>query len=83
MFVSFVANLFHEFVGDLGSLVWPGGMRGAITIILNFLCDNGFLKNIVFNSNESSQTEATATSQRPVATIAATPRPDAVKKLFD
>ena len=32
MFVSFVANLFHEFVGDLGSLVWPGGMRGAITI---------------------------------------------------
>ena len=32
MFVSFVANLFHEFVGDLGSLVRPGGMRGAITI---------------------------------------------------
>ena len=32
MFVSFVANLFHEFVDDLGSLVWPGGMRGAITI---------------------------------------------------
>ena len=39
MFVSFVANLFHEFVGDLGSLVWPGGMRGAITII--FVIDLG------------------------------------------
>ena len=33
LFVSFVANLFHEFVGDLGSFVRPGGMRGAITII--------------------------------------------------
>ena len=32
MFVSFVATLFHEFVGDLGSFVRPGGMRGAITI---------------------------------------------------
>ena len=32
LFVSFVANLFHEFVGDLGSFVRPGGMRGAITI---------------------------------------------------
>ena len=32
MFLSFVANLFHEFVGDLGSFVRPGGMRGAITI---------------------------------------------------
>ena len=32
MFLNFVANLFHEFVGDLGSFVRPGGMRGAITI---------------------------------------------------
>ena len=37
MFLSFVANLFHEFVGDLGSFVRPGGMRGAITIKFHFL----------------------------------------------
>ena len=30
LFVSFATNLFHEFVGDLGSFVRPGGMRGAI-----------------------------------------------------
>ena len=36
MFVSFVANLLHEIVDDLGSLVWPGGMRGAITIMKYF-----------------------------------------------
>ena len=37
MFVSFVANLFHEFVGDLGSFVRPGGMHGAITITVSVL----------------------------------------------